>query len=1045
MIRVKMAACPPKVVEEKGPCKIRTKSQSSNAIQSHNDSEIKPNNPDDGESCKKAGLVENKDEHEVSSEGNLLSALSVGEFEDLLQEVSKPSLFVKSNCATTHPVVKQLVDGKVIDVKELEDDLNWSSLKSSRFKENRSRRLRYDLHGIDGNGHGIVRGGVGCGVGGSGGSAASRTMEGGSLQNLHHGKSSSSDGKKLSSSLHKSGSLNTFPNSSSYESDFELAALKSFIATNVPPIVNNNNNNNKSMPLTSATKRNRVQNYGSTTCCSAVNTTVNNINRTCNVDNSESHNSDGLTDFNLTASLTPISAVSALAAASDDCLNDYSELNDKEAVAMMEIDSPTADLNGGQSAEGEKLSCLMKTTNNSSSTITNTTTAVFANGIEERVIEEVDAKVAMPLLHQVKQCPRTDLASNYNDERRTAPNSIVAVLNEKSIEAHSNQGRRDLTCSIPSALFDTNGNQIQHSTFSTTSSYGSINRPSSVSVCGGLGGSLDGEGNLAVASTDGSGKARKKSKLNSKQKLIEPEKIEGYFGCLDVEVILKRINSTDGEESTKMGADGKSKKTGNKSKNKAIMAASGASSKKDLKKNNENEVIKVNGLKEEMKGCLENSKKKSEECGTGGGSTGSGSQSPELVESLDDKFTVELIADTKSILNLQEQLNSSFVCDFYSAADAQVLVEDSEFHEVKKKKKKKQQQQQRLVFGSCGGGGGTGSYHNRYQRSDDVVVVENGRNSSSGWMTSGGGRRGLLYSSDDSAVRRKSTSSISPMDHSDNSDGESVHSLPAASTTKKPTVAKTSSSSSCTPQASYADIAKMTSNNNLENSNRLTSSLSFTTGSELVSESVLAGLADEVVVSTVTTTTAGSRVMPCQLSELRGVEFVGGFEWPEEPIEVTFGFEVNQQLLQMTESELMSSSTSHFPSNNNNHHHHLLPALRNTIYTFPNLDHHSFNRQLVEYQSLIIANPSPPPPPSSSSSLPSSLVDDGLIEPDDKEDVEPVVVTKSFVPIKSETIYTKTPTIHHQSNVNFIRTDWLKVSEEFQRGHKGRIRYYTKE
>lgn len=60
-------------------------------------------------------------------------------------------------------------------------------------------------------------------------------------------------------------------------------------------------------------------------------------------------------------------------------------------------------------------------------------------------------------------------------------------------------------------------------------------------------------------------------------------------------------------------------------------------------------------------------------------------------------------------------------------------------------------------------------------------------------------------------TRRKSTSSVPPSDHSsvDNSDLDSVHSLPVKSTTVRPVITKTSSSSSCTPQASYADIAKM--------------------------------------------------------------------------------------------------------------------------------------------------------------------------------------------------------------------------------------------
>ncbi|XP_049941284.1 mucin-19-like isoform X1 [Schistocerca serialis cubense] len=61
--------------------------------------------------------------------------------------------------------------------------------------------------------------------------------------------------------------------------------------------------------------------------------------------------------------------------------------------------------------------------------------------------------------------------------------------------------------------------------------------------------------------------------------------------------------------------------------------------------------------------------------------------------------------------------------------------------------------------------------------------------------------------------RRKSTSSVPPSDKSDSSDLDSVHSLPVSSTTARPTLDQTSTSSGSTPQASYADIAKMASVN----------------------------------------------------------------------------------------------------------------------------------------------------------------------------------------------------------------------------------------
>nr|CAD7570385.1 unnamed protein product [Timema californicum] len=61
--------------------------------------------------------------------------------------------------------------------------------------------------------------------------------------------------------------------------------------------------------------------------------------------------------------------------------------------------------------------------------------------------------------------------------------------------------------------------------------------------------------------------------------------------------------------------------------------------------------------------------------------------------------------------------------------------------------------------------------------------------------------------------RRKSTSSMPPSDKSESSDLDSVHSLPVSSTTPKPALDQTSTSSGSTPQASYADIARMASVN----------------------------------------------------------------------------------------------------------------------------------------------------------------------------------------------------------------------------------------
>ncbi|XP_076227629.1 twenty-four isoform X3 [Nomia melanderi] len=58
-------------------------------------------------------------------------------------------------------------------------------------------------------------------------------------------------------------------------------------------------------------------------------------------------------------------------------------------------------------------------------------------------------------------------------------------------------------------------------------------------------------------------------------------------------------------------------------------------------------------------------------------------------------------------------------------------------------------------------------------------------------------------------LRRKSASSMPPSDKSDSSDSDSVHSLPVTSNTSKHNLSKVATSSGGTPQASYADIARM--------------------------------------------------------------------------------------------------------------------------------------------------------------------------------------------------------------------------------------------
>ncbi|XP_029163148.1 protein split ends isoform X2 [Nylanderia fulva] len=71
-------------------------------------------------------------------------------------------------------------------------------------------------------------------------------------------------------------------------------------------------------------------------------------------------------------------------------------------------------------------------------------------------------------------------------------------------------------------------------------------------------------------------------------------------------------------------------------------------------------------------------------------------------------------------------------------------------------------------------------------------------------------------------LRRKSASSMPPSDKSDSSDLDSVHSLPVTSNSSKHNLTKVATSSGGTPQASYADIARMATINISHNLNMST-------------------------------------------------------------------------------------------------------------------------------------------------------------------------------------------------------------------------------
>lgn len=133
--------------------------------------------------------------------------------------------------------------------------------------------------------------------------------------------------------------------------------------------------------------------------------------------------------------------------------------------------------------------------------------------------------------------------------------------------------------------------------------------------------------------------------------------------------------------------------------------------------------------------------------------------------------------------------------------------ETAEFHVVTKKKKAKKRQileearqKQQSGRGDHSGGGG-GHMHG-------VGHHRGGRYQPSHTYTNDRDVYLVPFNSNDN--RRKSTSSVPPSEKSDSSDLDSVHSLPVESSSRLvATVQQTSTSSGSTPQASYADIARI--------------------------------------------------------------------------------------------------------------------------------------------------------------------------------------------------------------------------------------------
>ncbi|KFM63594.1 hypothetical protein X975_07387, partial [Stegodyphus mimosarum] len=308
---------------------------------------------------------------------------------------------------------------------------------------------------------------------------------------------------------------------------------------------------------------------------------------------------------------------------------------------------------------------------------------------------------------------------------------------------------------------------------------------------------------------------KNKRQRNSVNKGVLSENIEGHRGNEDLDSLVQYINSSDKKSKTpikggsqnhvisnksSMNHDQEKKKNfGKEIKNCQKSAVNGdkkklsrSNSLEDLNQNNINndadvfsaqtnvQIMDVS-IKDPKAAHLENAIVKNLDINS--------NVENQFLDTSDKKDT-GIYESNNQAVSMQYSVPevSSFAADFYSTVDvSSQTVEESGFHIVKKKQRKKHQS----------------------KRSDSYR-----------WRTAQTQRKkGMMLSLAESKCgkqdsRRKSTSSVPHSEHSsaDNSDLDSVHSLPVRGSVPHPTQPHphtTPSSSSSTPQASYADIARM--------------------------------------------------------------------------------------------------------------------------------------------------------------------------------------------------------------------------------------------
>lgn len=312
-------------------------------------------------------------------------------------------------------------------------------------------------------------------------------------------------------------------------------------------------------------------------------------------------------------------------------------------------------------------------------------------------------------------------------------------------------------------------------------------------------------------------KNRKNKRLrNAVNKGVLSENIAGHRGEEDIDTLLQYINSSDKKgkavkgnsqsqllnnnksvlhENDKKKSFGKEIKSCHKNMIGGLKKKlSRSNSMENLSSNNNDSTERGNALSYESNAMLDKPLKSSKTA-----VLGHSKKNLDINSNVENRYSTvhEKNKGSDSTEELNDQWSnreqsspevSSFAADFYSTADvSSQTVEEAGFLIVKKKQRKKHQGK---------------------------------RSESYRWRTTQNQRKkGIMLPLAESKCgkqdsRRKSTSSVPHSEHSsaDNSDLDSVHSLPVRGSVPHPTQPHphtTPSSSSSTPQASYADIARM--------------------------------------------------------------------------------------------------------------------------------------------------------------------------------------------------------------------------------------------